>query len=153
MEFNTLTRKIAEALDAEPPPAPAKSVGSTIAKKAASAGAGKQAAGAATPQAVVAFNARLASEPAIDRSLYETVTTLDALEQWISEARDVGHFAFDTETTSLDAMQADLVGFSLATRPGRACYVPVGHQASDGGLNLEQQADIDQLPLRDALRP
>ncbi|CAH2600940.1 DNA polymerase I [Rhodovastum atsumiense] len=59
---------------------------------------------------------------------YETVTTLAALQSWIAEATAAGVVALDTETDGLDAMRAALVGFSLATAPGRACYVPLRHE-------------------------
>ena len=59
-----------------------------------------------------------------------------------------GTVAFDTETTSLDAERADLVGFSLSVRPGEACYVPLAHRAPD----LLAGADrIEQIPLAEAL--
>jgi len=58
---------------------------------------------------------------------YETVTTLEQLQGWISEATTAGIVAVDTETDGLDAMRANIVGFSLATAPGRACYVPLRH--------------------------
>ena len=60
---------------------------------------------------------------------YECVTTLDQLHAWIAEAQAAGVFALDTETDNLDALRANLVGLSLATAPGRACYVPVGHRS------------------------
>jgi len=60
---------------------------------------------------------------------YECVTTLDRLQSWIAEARAAGVAGFDTETDSLDALRAELVGFSLATAPGRAYYVPLRHRA------------------------
>ena len=153
MEFSTLTRKIAEALGAEAPAAPAKSVGSTVKKKAKAAAGGEQGIneGVATPQVVVEHNMRLATEVAIDRSAYETVASLDALKAWVEEIEKVGKFAFDTETTGLDAMQADLVGFALATQPGRACYVPVAHTASADGLDFGDGEGLNQLALRDVL--
>ena len=58
---------------------------------------------------------------------YELVLDVQTLGAWLDEARSVGVVAYDSETTSLDAMQAKLVGFSLATAPGRACYVPLAH--------------------------
>ena len=58
---------------------------------------------------------------------YTLVRDESTLQFWIDEAHLAGHVAFDTETTSLDAMAAVLAGFSLSIRPGRACYVPVGH--------------------------
>ena len=59
-----------------------------------------------------------------------TVTTREELQRWIDEAFEAGVVAFDTETSSLDPMQADLVGFSLCVAPGRACYVPLGHRSA-----------------------
>ena len=53
---------------------------------------------------------------------------LKCLNQWIAAAKDQGFCAFDTETDSLDAMQANIVGLSLATAPGKACYIPLAHQ-------------------------
>ncbi len=50
-----------------------------------------------------------------------------ALQRWIKEAIEVGVVAVDTETTSLNAVDAELVGISLATGPGKACYIPLGH--------------------------
>ncbi|MEZ5670586.1 MAG: DNA polymerase I [Alphaproteobacteria bacterium] len=77
---------------------------------------------------------------------YELVQTEAALARWIAEAAAAGVVGFDTETTSLDAMRAELVGFSMATAPGRACYVPVGHMAA---LELEQPPE--QIPRDRAL--
>jgi DNA polymerase-1 len=71
---------------------------------------------------------------------YETVTTVDALRAWVTEATARGMVALDTETDGLDPMRARLVGFSLATVPCRACYVPLGHT----GLT-------EQLTLADAI--
>ena len=65
---------------------------------------------------------------------YETVTSLDVLNQWIAKAKDQGFVAVDTETDSLDAMQANIVGVSLALAPGKACYIPLSHQGQGDGL-------------------
>ena len=59
---------------------------------------------------------------------YETVTTEACLRAWAAEAAAAGRFAIDTETDGLDAMRAKLIGLSLATARGRACYVPLGHE-------------------------
>ena len=71
---------------------------------------------------------------------YELVQDEAALEKWIAAAAETGVVAFDTETDSLDSMQADLVGLSLSVRGGAACYVPLAHVASggdgDGELDL-----------------
>ncbi|MBW6400726.1 DNA polymerase I [Roseomonas sp. HJA6] len=58
---------------------------------------------------------------------YETVTTEEALARWIADCLAAGVIGIDTETDSLDARRAKMVGFSLATAPGRACYVPIRH--------------------------
>ena len=73
---------------------------------------------------------------------YDTVTTLPALQAWIAEATAAGVVALDTETDGLDAMRAGLVGFSLATAPGRACYVPLRH--ADAAGNAPEQVPADQ---------
>lgn len=79
---------------------------------------------------------------------YSLVQTIDALETWIARAQAAGVVAFDTETTSLDAGRADLVGFSLSVRPGEACYVPLAHRATD----LLAEADpLKQIPMAKAL--
>jgi DNA polymerase-1 len=65
---------------------------------------------------------------------YETVTTLDALHGWIDAARAAGVVAVDTETDALDAMRATLVGISLATAAGRACYIPLRHEGLPEGM-------------------
>ena len=70
----------------------------------------------------------------INHAGYETVTTLDALNGWIAAAYERGYIAVDTETDALDSMQANLVGVSLAAEPGKACYIPLAHKASGGGL-------------------
>jgi DNA polymerase-1 len=96
-----------------------------------------------------------AKVPAVpfDTDAYETVTSLERLDWWLDAARAAGVVAFDTETTSLDPMAADLVGFSLAIAPGRACYVPLGHVAGDGLLaeRLPQLAADEALPRLAAL--
>ena len=56
---------------------------------------------------------------------YELVDTLEALDRWCDAATKAGVVAFDSETTSLDAMRAEPVGFSLCVEPARACYIPL----------------------------
>ena len=176
MEFNTLTRRIAEKLGVDAPaplvaPSPLvpearlrhdaeragvrgdlveDGISSTRASPTKSplnrpsatfsprgegiAPSGRETGGVGTPSAAVAAGMAAAREVPFDRSKYETVTTLDRLQAWVKDARETGRVAFDTETTGLDAMAADLVGVSLATRPGRACYVPLAHR--DGASDL-----------------
>ncbi|MGA7710758.1 MAG: DNA polymerase I [Rhizomicrobium sp.] len=87
----------------------------------------------------------------IDHGAYETVTTLERLDHWIARARETGFVCVDTETTSLDAMQAGLCGVSLAVAPNEACYVPCGHVAG-GGLSFDGGEKIAQLPEADVLK-
>jgi DNA polymerase-1 len=70
-------------------------------------------------------------EPKIDRSLYETVTDEAALDRWIAEGFANGLIAVDTETSGYDCVTADLIGISLATACGKACYVPLEHGGHD----------------------
>jgi DNA polymerase-1 len=77
---------------------------------------------------------------------YETILSIDALDKWIAAATGQGYVAVDTETTSLDAMRAELCGISLSTAPGHACYIPVGHGSGDG-LDLGGADIPEQLPL------
>ncbi|MFC4168821.1 DNA polymerase I [Teichococcus aestuarii] len=71
---------------------------------------------------------------------YETVTDPAALEPWIAAAREAGVLALDTETDSLDALHANLVGISLAVAPGRACYIPLRHGPAAGTGDLLEEA-------------
>lgn len=81
---------------------------------------------------------------------YELVQSLDRLQHWIARAHSVGLVAVDTETTSLSANAADLVGVSLAVAPGEACYIPLGHGAPKGELDLGGDRP-EQIPLDDAV--
>ena len=69
--------------------------------------------------------------PAAVDTDYELVTTLDRFEFWLSQCREAGVFALDTETTSLVSRHAELVGISLAPAEGKACYVPVAHLSGE----------------------
>jgi DNA polymerase I len=81
---------------------------------------------------------------------YETVGTLKDLNRWIAEATDLGVVAVDTETDSLDSMQAGLVGVSLSTQPGKACYIPLAHVGEGGGL-FGSEKITGQIKLEDAI--
>jgi DNA polymerase-1 len=95
--------------------------------------------GTATPAARTGKSARGASfitaplpESALDPALsapgtYETVLEQAQLDAWIERLRAADEFAFDTETDSLDAMRANLVGMSFCVEPGTACYIPLAH--------------------------
>ncbi len=159
MEFTRLTESVAKAAGIDPNTVeadPLLSAGAAIAtstkatKEEVPAPGDKKAAAASdlTPLALLAEReAQLKSIP-FDHKKYETVTTAAQLESWIARARETGYVAVDTETTSLDAMQAELCGVSLAVVPGEACYIPVGHCGAGEGL-FEDGLLPGQLPLKD----
>jgi DNA polymerase I len=102
-----------------------------------------------SPVTLAASRAMLAKSSPIDRSTYETIRTLDRLKAWVAAASEAGFVAIDTETNSLDVMQADLIGVSLAIAPGRAAYIPLQHR---GGTDLFGSGIIDgQIAVRDCL--
>ncbi|MGV6801104.1 MAG: DNA polymerase I [bacterium] len=72
---------------------------------------------------------------AVSQDDYVTLYDPVQLREWLKPVYERGLLAIDTETTGLNAMAVSLVGISLATQPGRACYIPLGHGA--GGLSLE----------------
>jgi DNA polymerase I len=174
MEFNTLTRRVAEATgvdaaDIEPDPRmttttaarPTRSQDATPTTASATRVAAPAKArgteapvGDMRPQALAAARAEAARNTKIDRSRYEAVRTLDRLQAWIERARDVGMVAIDTEATSLDPMRAELCGFSLAVEANEACYVPLSHR--EGGITgrdglFAGELAGDQLEERAAL--
>ncbi len=83
----------------------------------------------------------------ISRDNYETITTQDAFDSWLKKLKDAPLFAFDTETTSLDYMEAEIVGVSFSTAPGEAAYVPVAHDYPDAPEQL------DRTDVLNALKP
>ncbi|MGB0252038.1 MAG: DNA polymerase I, partial [Paracoccaceae bacterium] len=130
MEFRTLTKRVAERFGKDMP---------QITDAAPSANAAQS---AAVNVADIAF----------DAEKYECVRDLPALQDWIARVYEVGYVAVDTETTSLNEMQAELVGISLSVKAGEACYIPLTHKANAaddlfGGAELAE----NQLPLNVAL--
>ncbi|MGX7951488.1 DNA polymerase I [Tsuneonella sp. HG249] len=89
--------------------------------------------------------------PAVDRTAYECVTSLERLMHWIERAFAARVVAIDTETSSLDAMQAELAGISMALGANDACYIPLGHGGSD--MFSEKPVQIARQAAYDALRP
>jgi DNA polymerase I len=87
-----------------------------------------------------------AAQAPFDRDAYECVQTVAALDRWIVEAQAAGVIAVDTETDALDSIAAGLVGISLATAPGRACYIPLAHGSND--MFAENPM---QIPLADVV--
>tara|TARA_B100000989_G_scaffold122326_1_gene90353 strand:- start:2729 stop:5014 length:2286 start_codon:yes stop_codon:yes gene_type:complete len=63
----------------------------------------------------------------INKKDYHLITDLKEIDNWIEEAEEEGEVAVDTETSSLDPHQADLIGLSLSSKIGKACYIPIGH--------------------------
>jgi DNA polymerase-1 len=172
MEFNTITRRVAEKaeIDASQVEADVKLTSSAPAASAQRAPAAKtsdlfapppqakpggKADSALTPISLATARAEAARNTKIDRAKYECVRTLPRLKEWIARAYETGVVAVDTETTSLDPMTAHLCGFSLSVAPNEACYVPIGHREGkqDGGDLFAPEAKLlpDQIPESDAL--
>ena len=105
------------------------------------------------PQRFAAERVREGLATVISHKDYRTITTLDALDAVLAEAAETGVLAVDTETTSLDARNADTVGIALATAPGEACYIPIGHVSNEaeGGLFGEGALLPGQLKLDEVL--
>ncbi|MEO1536437.1 MAG: DNA polymerase I [Pseudomonadota bacterium] len=126
MEFRTITRRVAEALGADVPVI-------------------EDAPAAATEDEEV-------ETAPFDPSKYLAVRDAAALKDWIARAQAVGYVAFDTETTGLDEMTADLVGVSLAVEAGAAAYLPLAHKDPGSDDLFGSDAAVDgQMPLDDAL--
>lgn len=186
MEFTTLTRRVAEACDCDASAIEAavvpvewgaeahgpdldkgeaggvSSMSGTPAESAAEAAETllpSVSANGHEPATLAKSRAALFSGKPIDHSSYVTIRDLATLDRWVADARETGLVAFDTETTSLDAMQAELCGFSLAIADNakdptgiaiRAAYVPLLHKAGAGDLLGGGLVD-GQIPMRDAL--
>jgi len=98
-----------------------------------------------------------------EAATYEIVRDEATLQRWVDQATRAGFVAVDTETTSLTALRADLVGVSLALEPGRACYIPVGHTlrqaqgtldlggGGSGGTSVSGALCPGQIPLAKAI--
>ena len=73
----------------------------------------------------------------INNKNYKLILNIDEISEWINEAEEIGEIAVDTETDSIDPHQANLVGISLSTKIGKACYIPVGHKSKQS-LNKKE---------------
>ncbi len=138
--FNQALRELEGNVAPEPSPGPAGRGGAAGGAMRGTAAGYARAAAGATDEA--------APDPALSASgEYETILDRGRLDAWIEQLRAADEFAFDTETDSLDALCANLVGLSFAVEPGRAAYVPLGHAYPGAPA---------QLPVREvleALRP
>jgi len=84
---------------------------------------------------------------ALDASRYETITDRATFERWVKRLEAAELFAFDTETTSLDYMRAQIVGVSFALEPGLAAYVPLTHLAADEAAPSDAEASPEADPV------
>ena len=78
----------------------------------------------------------------IDKKNYHLITDLKNIDEWIREAEEIGEVAVDTETNSLDPHQAELVGISLSSQIGKACYIPLGHKSEK---NINKNLVLNKL--------
>jgi len=76
---------------------------------------------------------------------YETILTMKSFDAWLKKLDKAKLFAFDTETTSLDYMIAEIVGVSFAIEPGKAAYVPLAHSYEDAPKQLDRDTILGKL--------
>jgi DNA polymerase-1 len=106
-----------------------------------------------TPQALAAARAEEARKTRIDRSQYQTIRSLDALQPWIARVHEVGQFAIEAKANSIDPMQAEICGIALALGPNDACYIPLSHkQSGDGSGLFAAGLAPDQIETGEALQ-
>ena len=78
----------------------------------------------------------------ISNKNYFLIKDIKAIDDWIKEAEEVGELAVDTETSSLDPHQADLIGISLSSKIGKACYIPLNHNSKE---NIDKDLVLKKL--------
>ena len=78
----------------------------------------------------------------INKNNYHLISDIKEVDHWIKEAEEIGEVAVDTETSSLDPHQADLIGISLSSKIGKACYIPIGHESKK---NINKDLVIKKL--------
>jgi DNA polymerase-1 len=76
---------------------------------------------------------------------YDTVQTWEQFDQWLARINAAELTSFDTETTALDPMLAQLVGLSVSVEPGHAAYIPVAHRGPDAPLQLPRDEVLQKL--------
>jgi DNA polymerase-1 len=128
---------------------PAAGAGSAAAGASAGGRAsadGRAAADGSAPATEVAAAAAPAAHPlSVIERRYETITTWPDLERWITALSNTDLFAFDTETTSLDYMKAEVVGVSFCIEPGVAAYIPLGHDYAGAPEQLNRDRVLAAL--------
>ncbi|MEM7397343.1 MAG: DNA polymerase I [Pseudomonadota bacterium] len=157
MEFTTLTRRVAEVTGTEISEIePAKiDTGDYVrgpdldlqaaAKTESGAALGEKSLdGEMSPSELVEQRRNDAVASTIDTTAYQCVRDAAALDEWLEKIYEAGLVAIDTETDSLDPMQANLVGISMACTPGDACYIPLAHRQGEGDL-------LDEGPIENQL--
>ena len=91
------------------------------------------------------FDIQASEEKTVINTDYKTITTKKELDQLIEAIRKNPYVSFDTETTSLDYMQAQLVGISIALEPNEAFYIPINHNYEGVGKQLDEDVVLDAL--------
>ncbi|MBR0697311.1 DNA polymerase I [Bradyrhizobium lablabi] len=105
-----------------------------------------------TPALLVETRGEAMRKLPFDRGKYQAIRSLDALKAWTARVPDVGHFAVEAMSDSIDPMQAEMSGIALALAPGDACYVPLCHRQPGGGAGLfDAGLAPDQIKASDAL--
>jgi DNA polymerase I len=167
MEFRTLFKRVSETLGGTPTVAPPPANGAAPALRSSSAGGQALAKAVAAekpgakPVATAAANGVPGEcfepvppeNPPFNLDGYETVIDAKRLAEWVSEARDQGYVAVDTETDGLNPVSAKLVGVSLALAPNKACYIPLGHGAKADLLSGDKPKQIELAVAMEMLKP
>ncbi|SEI17711.1 DNA polymerase I [Tardiphaga sp. OK245] len=182
MEFSTLTRRVAEYAEIDPADVDADSATKSSSAPSAhraggdlfgntestptvkgKTGATSPVSGSAhatgpgskdvlTPISLAKARAEAARKMPVKREAYQPVRSLKELELWITRILDTGHVAFECKASSIDPMQADMVGIALSLGPNDACYVPLAHRQSGDGAGLfAADLEPDQIKAADAL--
>lgn len=84
-------------------------------------------------------------EKTTTKSSYKCITTIEELQHWVDIMKKADYFAFDTETTSLNPRQAQLVGISISAKPGQAAYIPIAHTSSEATTQLPIETVLQEL--------
>ncbi|MBW8375784.1 DNA polymerase I [Stenotrophomonas maltophilia] len=119
-----------------PVPAPAAASDAPVSLRGTAAGYAR----ATADEAVVPVDPALSAP-----GEYEMVLTTEQLDAWVQRLAEAELISFDTETDALDAMRANLVGISLAVEPGRAAYIPVGHDYPGAPAQLPREQVLAAL--------
>jgi DNA polymerase I len=98
------------------------------------------------PNHLVEARASAARKEKLDTKSYETISRFEELDAYIAAALETGAISIDTETSTLQTIQAELIGISLCLAPGRACYIPLLHRAEISELFSSSDLQPGQLP-------